>query len=109
MVNMFNKDMHSNFSTLGDIRRDMVEEIEAIIQYDEHIQRTSDVATRRMLEEIRNEELVHLGNLLALSNYLYPNQKQYIEQGIREFNMTLTGQNPNPAPNPNPNQTTPLM
>ena len=34
---------------------------------------------------IKNEELVHIGELLALLNYLDPEQKQFVQKGISEF------------------------
>ena len=108
MVNLFNKDFGMGGASAQAVRKNMISELEGIVGYEETLSTTTDSITRRMIEDIRNEELVHLGNLLALLNYLNPSQKQYIEEGIREFNSILTGNTPQ-MPNQNPNQTNPLM
>jgi rubrerythrin len=80
-----------NFLTLQNARKDLVGEIEAIIQYDDHIYSTTSDVAKQTWTVIRNEEMTHVGELLALLNYLDPNQKQYVEEGISEFNEQ-TGQ-----------------
>ena len=109
MVNLFNKDLRVVNSTAQLVRKNMISELEGIMGYEETLLSTTDTVTRRMIEDIRNEELVHLGNLLALLNYINPGQKQYIEEGIREFNSILTGNQSSQMPSGNSNQTTPLM
>lgn len=78
-----------DFSTLQKARRDLIGEWEAVIQYDDHLNSTSVKAAKETWENIRNEELVHVGELLALLNYLAPYQMQYIEKGIDEFNERI--------------------
>lgn len=80
------KDSMEDFETLQNARKDLIGEWEAIIQYDEHFRNTNVSAAKSTWENIRNEELVHVGELLGLLFYLAPYQKQYIEEGFEEFN-----------------------
>lgn len=80
------KSATDNFSTLQNARKDLVGEIEAIIQYDDHAHTTTNDVAKQTWISIRNDEMVHVGELLALLNYLDPNQKQYVEKGMGEFN-----------------------
>ena len=74
-----------NFDTLQKARRDLIGEIQAVIEYDANIHSTSDRIARQTWQDIKNEELVHVGELLALLNYLDPDQKQYLQKGFNEF------------------------
>ena len=38
-----------------------------------------------MWTHIKEEELAHVGELLALLNYIDPSQREYIQKGIKEF------------------------
>lgn len=75
----------SNFDTVQKARADLVGEIQAIIEYDAHVNSSSDKLAKETWINIKNEELVHVGELLALLNYLDPSQKQYVDEGIKEF------------------------
>ena len=74
-----------NFDTLQKARQDLIGEIQAVIEYDAHIHSTTDKIAIQTWEHIKNEELVHVGELLALINYLDPTQKQYVQKGIADF------------------------
>ena len=87
-VNSYNSDITPsimNFDTLQKARQDLIGEIQAVIEYDAHIHSTNDRLARQTWEDIKNEELVHIGELLALLNYLAPEQKQYVQKGFSEF------------------------
>jgi len=60
--------LNSNeFETLQNARLDLVGELQAIIQYDHHIHELNPPqAAKATWEDIRDEELVHVGELLAL-------------------------------------------
>lgn len=73
------------FNTLQKARQDLVGEIQAVIEYDAHIHSTNDKLAIETWQHIKNEELAHVGELLALINYLDPSQKQYVQKGIEEF------------------------
>lgn len=77
------------FETLQNARRDLVGELDAIIQYDDHLHTTDNKIAKATWENIRNEELTHVGELLGLITYLAPYQKQLIENGLNEFNDRL--------------------
>jgi len=81
---------HELFETLQKARHDLVGEIQAIMDYDNHIHTSTNKMAKLTWENIRNEELVHVGELLGLLNYLAPYQKQYVEDGVKEFNERLT-------------------
>ena len=74
-----------NFDTLQKARHDLIGEIQAVIEYDAHIHSTNDRLARQTWLNIKNEELVHIGELLALLNYLDPEQKQFVQKGFSEF------------------------
>lgn len=74
-----------NFDTLQKARQDLIGEIQAVIEYDAHIHSTSDRVARQTWQHIKNEELVHVGELLGLISYLDPDQKQFVQKGLNEF------------------------
>ncbi len=82
----------NEFETVQSARKDLIGELDAIIQYDEHLHFTNNEVAKATWENIRNEELTHVGELLGLLFYLAPYQKQYVEQGIREFNERIKKQ-----------------
>lgn len=85
----YNQNAINNFETLQNARKDLVGEIDAIIQYDDHLHKTDNELARTTWENIRNEELTHVGELLGLLYYLAPYQKAFVEQGLSEFNDRL--------------------
>ena len=86
---MVNTDSEKDFETLQNARKDLVGEIDAIIQYDDHLHKTNNELAKATWENIRNEEMTHVGELLGLINYLAPYQTQFVEQGLKEFNDRL--------------------
>ena len=78
-----------DFETLQNARKDLIGELEAIIQYDDHLHKTNVDAAKSTWIDIRNEELVHVSELLGLLMYLAPYQKQYFEQGLKEFDERI--------------------
>lgn len=78
-----------NFETLQNARRDLVGEIDAIIQYDDHLHKTTNEVAKQTWKNIRDEELTHVGELLGLLYYLAPYQKEFVEKGLDEFNERL--------------------
>ena len=79
----------NNFETLQNARKDLIGELDAIIQYDYHLHSTNIDIAKATWEDIRNEELVHVGELLGLLFYLSPYQEQLVEKGLQEFNERL--------------------
>ena len=78
-----------NFDVLQKARQDFIGEIQAVIQYDEHLRSTNDKLAKETWESIKNEELVHIGELLGLLNYLDPAQKPFVQKGWMEFSQRM--------------------
>ena len=74
-----------NYDALQKARQDLVGEIQAVIEYDAHAHSTNDSVARQTWLSIKNEELVHVGELLGLLNYLDPDQRQDVQKGLAEF------------------------
>lgn len=74
-----------NFEELQKARQDLIGEIQAIIEYDNHIKTASDKFAQQTWTNIKHEEMVHVGELLALIDYLDNSQRQYVEKGLSEF------------------------
>ena len=84
-----NNNYNENFDTLQKARKDLMGEIEAVIEYDNHIHSTNDRLAKETWENIKSEELTHIGELLALLNHLDPSQQKYVKNGIKEFNERM--------------------
>ena len=76
---------NANFKDLQKVRQDLIGELDAVLQYDEHIESSNNESAKATWINIRDEELVHIGELLGLMFYLAPYQKQFVEKGIEEF------------------------
>ena len=84
-----------DFNALQKARKDLIGELDAVIQYDDHIHPTTVEAAKATWVDIRDEELVHVGELLGLILYLGPYQRKFVEQGLKEFDERLAKQNGN--------------
>ena len=86
-------DVVTDFETLQKVRKDLVGEIDAIIQYDEHIYNTTNPLAKETWENIKKEEIIHVGELMALLNYLDPSQKEYFLKGWKEASDRINKKN----------------
>ena len=91
--NVGNSNAVIDFDSLQNARKDLIGELDAIIQYDDHLHKTNVEIAKETWVNIRNEEFIHVGELLGLLCYLAPYQKQYIEQGLKEFDERLEKKN----------------
>ncbi|SKC63454.1 ferritin family protein [Maledivibacter halophilus] len=66
------------------VRQDIVGELEAIFLYDAHAQATDDIRAKKILEDIRDEEREHVGELMTLLNILDPNEARLFANGKEE-------------------------
>lgn len=66
------------------IRLDLASELEAIYLYDAHAAATDNPVAKKVLEDIRDEEKEHMGELLTLLVYLDPEEKKLFEHGEGE-------------------------
>lgn len=79
-----------DFETIQKVRQDLIGEIQAIIEYDNHIHNSTNTLSVETWKSIKSEELVHVGELLALLNHLDSSQTEYVEEGIREFSERMS-------------------
>ena len=66
------------------IRIDIASELEAMYLYDAHAMATDDPLVKEVLEDIRDEEKAHAGELLALMRYLDPGLADILFEGHGE-------------------------
>ena len=71
------------------VRQDLIGELEAINQYQRHIDGTDNETVIKVLTDIKNEEQVHVGELLTLLAYLDENFAGYVQQGEDEVKEML--------------------
>lgn len=62
----------SKTELLQALRVDIASELEAIYLYDAHASATEDPLARKVLADIRDEEVAHVGELMTLMRYLDP-------------------------------------
>jgi len=71
------------------IRLDIANELEAIFVYDAHIQATDDKLAKKVLADIRDEEKVHVGELLTLLKHLDPTLAANLKSGESEVTKMM--------------------
>lgn len=71
--------------TAQDCREDIVGELLAITQYENHYYSTDDPTARATILDIMNEEKVHVGQLFGLLFTLDPVAQTQFEKGYNEF------------------------
>ena len=71
------------------IRIDIAGELEAIFLYDSHADSTDNPVAKAVLEDIRDEEKVHFGELVTLLRYLDPKEAELFENGAKEVKEVI--------------------
>lgn len=71
------------------VRLDIAGELEAIYLYDAHVQATDDIRAKAVIGDIRDEEKVHVGELLALLQTLDPAEAGRLAEGREEVETLL--------------------
>jgi len=66
------------------LRIDIASELEAMYLYDAHAMATDDPLVKKVLQDIRDEEKEHAGELLALMRYLDPSVADLLFEGHGE-------------------------
>ena len=66
------------------IRDAIVNEQLAIQQYEAIVDGTSDDKVKEVLQDIANEERVHVSELLTLLEILLPGERKFMEEGVKE-------------------------
>lgn len=80
-----NNNMANNFVTAQNCREDIIGELDAITQYENHYFATDDPTARATIQDIMDEEKVHVGQLFGLLFKLDPISKTQFEKGLKEF------------------------
>ncbi len=75
----------NQFLTAQNARADIIGELEAIIQYEAHLQETDDPTAKATITDIVNEEKLHVGQLFGLLFKLDPISQTQFEKGYNEF------------------------
>ncbi|MCQ2382113.1 MAG: hypothetical protein MJ054_02300 [Clostridia bacterium] len=79
------KDLINKNITLQDIRTDIIGELEAINQYENHLDITENLLAKETIADIISEEKIHVGQLFGLLFNLDPTSKTQFEIGYQEF------------------------
>ena len=79
------KNLINHNITTQNTRADIIGELDAIIQYENHLEVTEDLAAKKTIEDIVREEKVHVGHLFGLLFQLDPESKKQFEVGYQEF------------------------
>lgn len=66
------------------LRVDIASELEAIYLYDAHAHATDDPLAKKVLADIRDEEMEHVGELFTLLRYLDPKVADLMAEGEGE-------------------------
>ena len=75
------------------LRIDIASELEAMYLYDAHAMATDDPLVKNVLQDIRDEEKAHAGELLALLRYLDPNVAEILYEGHGEVREKMEALN----------------
>lgn len=74
----------SKMELIQAIRIDIASELEAIYLYDAHAMATDDPVAKKVLQDIRDEEKQHVGELMTLLRYLDPELAEHLAHGEME-------------------------
>lgn len=86
MYNHYHSQGENNLRTLQNARKDIIGELDTIIQYTQHWYETEDMRAKQTINDIMREEEVHVGQLFGLLFSLDPVAKTQFEKGLQEFN-----------------------
>ncbi len=89
LFNIYNtNDMTNNFKAIQNAREDIIGELDAIIQYENHLMETNNDSAKETIRDIAKEEKLHVGQLFGLLFSLDPETKTQFEKGVKEFQNT---------------------
>lgn len=86
-----NREFYTKAELIEAVRQDIIGELDAINQYNDHIQRTENPLARSVWQSIKDEERVHVGELLALLNALDPSELKKLKAGQEEVEEIMRG------------------
>jgi rubrerythrin len=76
------------------VRQDIIAELDAIALYEAHIDATDDEAAKRVIKHVMDEEKDHVGDFMALLEYLDPDMASLMKEGFDESSGLLQGARP---------------
>ena len=79
----------SNAELMQALRLDIAGELEAIFLYDAHYLATDDPVAKAVLADIRDEEKVHMGELITLMRHLDTKEAELFLDGQNEVTEML--------------------
>ena len=85
LFNVYNSNPNNSFLTAQNAREDIIGELDAIIQYENHYQATDDPVAKATIMDIMTEEKHHVGQLFGLLFKLDPISQTQFEKGLKEF------------------------
>ena len=71
------------------VRNDIIGELDAINQYNSHIASTDNELAKSVWTDIKNEERVHVGELLTLLQHLCPDEVEFLRKGQKEVEQIM--------------------
>ena len=71
------------------VRLDLARVLKTVNRYSEHLEAAQDKAAAKVLEHLRDEEKHHVGELLALLQYLDPEEGQNYAEGAADATKLL--------------------
>lgn len=74
------------------IREAIIDELEAINNYEKYIESSDNEEVREVLRDIRDEEKVHVGELIKLLSIVNPKEADLIIEGSEEVRELLEGE-----------------
>lgn len=74
-----------DFTQIQNIREDIIGELEVITQYEKHLCEANDEKLRKALQDIIEEENLHVGQLFGTYFDLYPLGYEKFIEGLNEF------------------------
>lgn len=84
------------------IRQDIIAELDAVALYEAHIEAIDDERVQAVIRHVMNEEKEHVGDFLALLEYLDPDMAAFLQEGLTESKDILaTGHIPPESQPPN--------
>lgn len=87
---IFGRQNYLNKSQLIEaVRLDIIGELEAINQYSRHANMTDNALAKAVWTDIRDEERVHVGELLTLLNALDPGELEKLKEGQEEVEAIM--------------------
>ena len=73
------------------IRLNIAAELEAVHLYEAHADATTNELARKVLQDVANEERVHIGEFLRLLNILLPDEQNFLSEGADEVDEKARG------------------